>query len=91
VGSRPAFFWASASSAVVGAWAVVGLGVVVLGMPLVGNRAKEIVMAGLLNRIKNFMRSPKGRQMTSKAQQMAKDPRNRERARQAAQKLRRKR
>jgi len=48
-------------------------------------------MAGLLNRIKNFMRSPKGRQMTSKAQQMAKDPRNRERARQAAQRLRRKR
>jgi len=48
-------------------------------------------MAGLLNRIKNFMRSPKGQQMTNKAQDMAKDPRNRERARRAAQKLRRKR
>ncbi len=48
-------------------------------------------MAGLLNRIKSFMRSPKGRQMTNKAGNMAKDPRNRERARQAVQKLRRKR
>lgn len=48
-------------------------------------------MAGLLNRIKNFMRSPKGQKMTGKARDMAKDPRNRERARQAAQKLRRKR
>ncbi|TDV44311.1 hypothetical protein [Actinophytocola oryzae] len=48
-------------------------------------------MAGLLNRIKDFMRSPKGRQMTNKAREMAKDPRNRERARQAAQRLRRRR
>ena len=48
-------------------------------------------MAGLLNKIKSFMRSPKGRQMTTKAREMAKDPRNRERAREAAQKLRRKR
>ncbi len=48
-------------------------------------------MAGLLNRIKNFVRSPKGQRMTNKAREMAKDPRNRERARQAAQKLRRKR
>jgi hypothetical protein len=48
-------------------------------------------MAGLLDRIKNFMRSPKGQNMTNKAREMAKDPRNRERARRAAQKLRRKR
>jgi hypothetical protein len=48
-------------------------------------------MAGLLNRIKNFMRSPKGRQMTNKAQEMAKDPRNRERVSRATRKLRRKR
>ncbi|CAM4272007.1 hypothetical protein KIPE111705_46415 [Kibdelosporangium persicum] len=48
-------------------------------------------MAGLLNRIKAFLRSPKGRQMTNKARELAKDPRNRERARQAAEKLRRKR
>lgn len=48
-------------------------------------------MAGLFTRIKSFMRSPKGRQMTTKAGDMAKDPRNRERARQAVQKFRRKR
>jgi CHASE3 domain sensor protein len=48
-------------------------------------------MAGMLNRIKNFVRSPKGRQMTNKAREMAKDPRNRERVRQATQRLRRKR
>jgi hypothetical protein len=60
-------------------------------MPASTERAKEIMMAGLFNRIKNFMRSPKGQQMTNKARDMAKDPRNRERARQAAQKLRRKR
>jgi len=48
-------------------------------------------MAGLLNRIKNFMRSPQGQQMTNKAHGMAKDPRNRERVRRATQKLRRKR
>ncbi len=48
-------------------------------------------MAGLLNRIKNALRSPKGQEMTKKARGMAKDPRNRERARQAAQRLRRKR
>ena len=48
-------------------------------------------MAGLLNRIKTFMRSPKGQQMTNKAHEMAKDPRNRERVRRATQKLRRKR
>lgn len=47
-------------------------------------------MAGLLNRIKTFMRSPKGQQMTGKAHNMAKDPRNRERIRRATQKLRRK-
>jgi hypothetical protein len=52
---------------------------------------KEIMMAGLLNRIKTFLRSPKGRQMTTKAREMAKDPRNRARARQAADKLRRRR
>jgi hypothetical protein len=49
------------------------------------------VVAGLLNRIKNFMRSPKGQQMTNRAQEMAKDPRNRERVRRATQKLRRRR
>jgi hypothetical protein len=49
------------------------------------------MMAGLLNRIKNMLRSPKGQQMSNKAREMAKDPRNRERARQAAQRLRRKR
>lgn len=48
-------------------------------------------MAGLLNRIKSFMRSPKGRQMTTKAGDMAKDPRNRARAREAVQRFRRKR
>ncbi|SMD26949.1 hypothetical protein [Kibdelosporangium aridum] len=48
-------------------------------------------MAGLLNRIKAFLRGPKGQQMTNKAREMAKDPRNRERARRAAEKLRRKR
>lgn len=48
-------------------------------------------MAGLLNRIKNFMRSPRGQQLTNKARDMARDPRNRERARQAAWRLRRKR
>jgi hypothetical protein len=48
-------------------------------------------MAGIMNRIKSFMRSPKGQQMTNKARDMAKDPRNRDRARQAAQKFRRKR
>jgi hypothetical protein len=47
-------------------------------------------MAGLFNKIKSFMRSPKGRQMTTKAGEMAKDPRNRDRARQAVQKFRRK-
>jgi hypothetical protein len=54
-------------------------------------RHEENVMAGLLNRIKSFMRSPKGRQMTSKAGRMAKDPRNRARARDAVQKFRRRR
>jgi hypothetical protein len=48
-------------------------------------------MAGLFNRIKNFVRSPRGRQMASKAGEMARDPRNRERARQAVQRFRRKR
>jgi hypothetical protein len=48
-------------------------------------------MAGMLNRIKGYLRSPKGQQMTNKARGMAKDPRNRERARQAAQRLRRRR
>lgn len=48
-------------------------------------------MAGLFNKIKNFMRSPRGQQVSTKAREMAKDPRNRDRARQAAQKLRRKR
>ncbi|MCT2583091.1 hypothetical protein [Actinophytocola gossypii] len=48
-------------------------------------------MAGLLNRIKGYLRSPKGQQMTNKARDMAKDPRKRERARQAADKLRRRR
>jgi hypothetical protein len=48
-------------------------------------------MAGLLNRIKTFLRSPKGKQMTNKARELAKDPRNRERARSAAERLRRKR
>jgi hypothetical protein len=59
--------------------------------PELSNRAKETVMAGLVNRIKNFMRSPRGQQMTNKAQEMAKDPRNRERVRRATEKLRRKR
>jgi hypothetical protein len=48
-------------------------------------------MAGLIARIKNFLRSPKGRQMTTKAREIASDPRNRERARRAADKLRRRR
>lgn len=48
-------------------------------------------MAGLFNKIKTFMRSPKGQQLTNKARDMAKDPRNRDRARQAASRFRRKR
>jgi hypothetical protein len=48
-------------------------------------------MAGLLNRIKTFLRSPQGRRMTNKARELASDPRNRERARRAADKLRRRR
>jgi hypothetical protein len=68
-----------------------GLAAAVLGMSGPPNRAEEILMAGLLNRIKNMLRSPKGQQMTNKAREMAKDPRNRERARQATQRLRRKR
>lgn len=48
-------------------------------------------MAGLFNRIKTFMRSPKGQHLTNKARDVAKDPRNRERAREAAKKFRRKR
>lgn len=69
-----------------------GLDSAELGMPDLPNRdLEETTMAGLLNKIKSFMRSPKGQQMTNKARQMAQDPRNRERARQAAQKLRRKR
>ncbi len=48
-------------------------------------------MAGLLNRIKGFLRGPKGRALTDKARRAASDPRNRERARSAAAKLRRKR
>lgn len=47
-------------------------------------------MAGLMNRIKSFMRSPHGRRVTTKAGEMARDPRNRDRARQAVQKFRRK-
>jgi hypothetical protein len=47
-------------------------------------------MAGLFNRIKNFMRSPRGQQLTNKGREMAKDPRNRERVRRAAQRFRRK-
>ncbi|GAA3029313.1 hypothetical protein Aglo01_35690 [Actinokineospora globicatena] len=46
-------------------------------------------MAGLLNRIKSFLRSPRGRQLSTKARDLARDPRNRERARQAARKFRR--
>jgi hypothetical protein len=60
-------------------------------MPEPAYRPEEIMMAGLFNRIKNFVRSPRGQQLTNKAREMAKDPRNRERARKAAQKLRRKR
>lgn len=37
------------------------------------------------------MRSPQGRRMTNKGREMAKEPRNRERVRLAARKLRRKR
>jgi hypothetical protein len=48
-------------------------------------------MAGLFNKIKNFMRSPRGQQMTAKAGEVARDPRNRERARRAVAKFRRKR
>lgn len=31
-------------------------------------------MAGLMSKITQFARSPKGRELTAKAQQMAKDP-----------------
>jgi hypothetical protein len=48
------------------------------------------MVAGLLNRIKTFLRSPRGRQLTNKAREIASDPRNRERARSAARRLRRK-
>lgn len=48
-------------------------------------------MAGLLNKIKSFMSSPKGQQMKTKAGDLAKDPRNRQRATDAVQRFRRKR
>jgi hypothetical protein len=54
-------------------------------------RGKEPLMAGLFNKIKSFMRSPRGRQVTTKAREMARDPRNRERARSAVQRFRRRR
>jgi hypothetical protein len=60
-------------------------------MAEVADRGKEMAMAGMMNRIKTFMRSPRGQQMTNKARELAKDPRNRERARRAAEKLRRRR
>lgn len=45
-------------------------------------------MAGLFTRIKSFLRSPKGKQTTTRARSLARDPRNRERARQAARRFR---
>lgn len=48
-------------------------------------------MAGLMTRIKSFLSSPKGQQMKTKAGDLAKDPRNRQRATDAVQRLRRKR
>jgi hypothetical protein len=48
-------------------------------------------MAGLINRVKTFLRSPKGKALTDKARRAASDPRNRDRARDAAARFRRKR
>ncbi|SDC11781.1 hypothetical protein [Actinokineospora iranica] len=48
-------------------------------------------MAGLLDRIKGFLRGPQGKALTEKARGIAADPRNRERARTAVSRLRRKR
>ncbi|WP_410652810.1 hypothetical protein [Amycolatopsis sp. cmx-4-54] len=48
-------------------------------------------MAGLINRVKTFLQSSKGKALTEKARRAASDPRNRDRARDAAARFRRKR
>ncbi|MDQ3406463.1 MAG: hypothetical protein M3443_17425 [Actinomycetota bacterium] len=48
-------------------------------------------MAGMVDRIKGFLRGPQGRAMTDKAKNLANDPRNRQRAKDAMSRLRRKR
>ncbi|WP_197523248.1 hypothetical protein ACOBQX_30405 [Actinokineospora sp. G85] len=48
-------------------------------------------MAGLLNRIKAYLRGPKGRALVAKAQQAARDPRNQAKAKAAVSRLRSKR
>ncbi|MGQ0839066.1 hypothetical protein [Actinokineospora sp.] len=48
-------------------------------------------MAGLLNRIKGFLRSPQGRQLADKAKAAARDPRTRQKARDTMSRFRRKR
>jgi hypothetical protein len=45
-------------------------------------------MADLVNRIKAFLRGPKGRAMMDKAKQAARDPRTQQKARAAVAKLR---
>jgi hypothetical protein len=49
---------------------------------------KESVVP-LLNKIKNFLRSPQGQRLTERGKRMAADPRNRERARGMLARLRR--
>ncbi|WP_378250180.1 hypothetical protein [Actinokineospora guangxiensis] len=45
-------------------------------------------VAGLLGKIKNFLRSPRGQQMAGRARQMAQDPRNRDRVGKAMRRFR---
>ena len=45
-------------------------------------------MAGLLNRIKSYLSSPKGRAMVDKAKRAATDPRNQAKAKAAVAKMR---
>lgn len=45
-------------------------------------------MASVLNKIKEFLRSPQGRKLTEQLKQAAKDPKNQQRLRDAMRKLR---
>ncbi|GAA2508173.1 hypothetical protein GCM10010406_50870 [Streptomyces thermolineatus] len=48
-------------------------------------------MPGIMNRIKEFARSPQGRRLTEEGRRMASDPRKREQAKQALSRLRKRR